>query len=272
MNRLLRIDRIQSRDFLSDIALGTAVLVIALVLMACGGDLTGSVGELGRLRYTLFTDYEVPEGQLTDARIVSGHQQSINVTFTDEGRQDADDPTGISHTASPSAGASIDTVGGSGEMPPSFNIEVSSAGQYMVESMLDGEVFDRIKLTFDEPADFEMILKIRAPYAESFTTVTDPKSTIACVEGSQITVDAAPLDVSGDRLAGKVSSRVTVDPKWAAVPGVGIVESYEDGVWKANGQANLYFVEPGMATVTITDPVSGAIESATFDVSPIPKS
>ena len=84
-----------------------------------------------------------------------------------------------------------------------------------------------------------------------------------------MTVDAAPLDNSGARLAGTMQNDVTVDPVWMAVPGVGVIESYEDGIWVSDGQVNFYFVEPGFAAITIRDPVSGAASSADFSVSPI---
>ena len=252
---------------------GVLALIVAPATLAvgCGGDVTRSVGELGRLEYSLFTDYEVPQGELTSARIVAGHTQTINVELTEEGRAETDRGGRITHRVTPSEGTDVDDRGGSTENPPSLEIRVTESGEYTIESMLDEELFDRITLHFELPAGFDMLLHTREPYSQDFDPVFDTSQAITVVEGTHVTIDTAPLDAEGQRLAGVVETEVIIDPQWMAVPGVGVRESYENGVWYSTGQANIYFIEPGQASVHVFDPVSGASGSATFNVTPIPK-
>jgi hypothetical protein len=50
-------------------------LIGAVLLLAAGGcgDWTGTTGNEGRLVYSLYTEYEVPETDLARAKIVTGH-------------------------------------------------------------------------------------------------------------------------------------------------------------------------------------------------------
>lgn len=249
--------------------LRSTLLVATVALTGCG-DSTSSVGELGRLRYLLFTDYEVPEAQLDEARIVTGHTQRIELDMTSKGHDDISRPEGVRHLVNPAGDTEIRTLGSSEGFVPDFDLRVGEPGTYVVSSTLDGNEVDRIKLTFEAPASFDLLLKSRAPYASDFEPV-ELDATTELAEGSQLTIDAAPLDADGRRLAGIMGNDITIEPSWIAVPGVGVIESYENGIWTSEGQANFYFVEPGEATVTVKDPVSGASRSTKFTVTPIQK-
>ena len=245
------------------------VIAIGCIAVGCGYS-TGSVGEHGRLKYALSTDYDVPESGLTEARIVTQHPQRIRVSFAEEDHADTGGGS-LVHRVTPSAGVTLSSESGLVDKSPDIEITVTTPGVYSIESLLDGAVFDRISLHFAEPESFELLLEAREPYATRFRSLGEQGAVVECVEGTQVTVDAAPLDAAGRRLAGKIQTRAAVDPAWAAVPGVGVIRSYEGGVWKIDGEANVYFIEEGRATLTVSDPVTGASHSATFDVSPIPK-
>ena len=230
-------------------------------------DATSSTGEEGSLVYSLYTEYDIPEVELTDARIVTGHEQRLSVRLTPGGRQRVSSMASIRHTVRPALGVTMTEEGGADGEPPDLRILVSEAGVYTVESSADGEVLDRIELTFAEPAGVELLAHVRPPWGESFEAASgDP---IALEEGSQVTFQAAPLDAGGQRLAGDLTTSVAVDPSWAVVPGQGVVETYEDGVWTVGGEVSFYFIDPTQVTFTLTDPVSGASGAQRFDVAPI---
>jgi hypothetical protein len=230
-------------------------------------DVTSSTGDKGRLLYSLSTDYDVPQGELTDARIVTRHEQYIMVQLTALGRQELKSPHLLQHSVVPAEGVTI-TSGASGEGdPPDFRILVSDPGVYTVETTDGGELVDRIELTFAEVGGFELATMVRAPWAEGFDTAGgDP---ILVEEGSQVTFQPVPLDLEGQRLAGDLSTTIAVDPEWAVVPGQGVIAAWENGVWSVKGEANFYFIEPTLVTFSVTDPVSGATGAQVFDVTPV---
>ena len=85
-----------------------------------------------------------------------------------------------------------------------------------------------------------------------------------------MTFQPIPVDAAGDRLAGDLTTTIAVDPEWAVVPGQGVVETYENGVWTVGGEINFYFIEPTLVTFSVIDPVSGATGEQLFDVTPVP--
>lgn len=246
-----------------------ALLLASLLAAACG-DSTSSSGELGRLRYTLVTDYDVPQSELTEARIVARHEQTIQVSLTFKGRQDVEHPADIRHALTSTTGAEIETLTSGSEEPPGFEIRADNPGLYTVESKVGEELIDRIQLRFEAPVGFELICNLRAPGTSAFVPVQTDVGPIPCQEGSQITLDAAPLGADQNRLAGRIQTTIRYTPTWAAVPGVGVLAASEEHVWAASGQANFYFIEPALVTFTVTDPVTSASGDATFDVAAIP--
>lgn len=245
---------------------GLALLAGSALLLACG-DITSSSGELGRLNYSLYTDYEVPQSQLTAAHIVTGHTQRLDVVMTSQGRKDIKNPESIQHSVSPTDGVTISTALTSPGIPPSLQINVTNPGDYKISSHEGDTEVDRIGLHFDRPTSFSLLLQARAPYAKDFQSISAPTS---LVEGTQITIVSAPLDSQKQRLAGMMQNTLTLTPHWIAVPGQGVVQAYEQNVWTMDGTANFYFIEPGTATLTVTDPVSKASSSAVLTITPMP--
>jgi hypothetical protein len=247
-------------------------LCIAGLVAGLGGcqDLTSSTGAKGRLIYSLFTEYDVPERELTEARLVTGHEQRLLVSLTPRGRQEVEMPGQIQHTVLPAQGVFLTNEGGGEDTPPGMRILVSTPGIYTIQSRIGSELVDRIDLTFEEPAGFELLTHVRAPWEQDFQRASgDP---IAVEEGAQVTFQAVPLDGAGQRLAGDMTTDMAVDPIWTVVPGQGVIEAYENGVWTVGGAVNFYFIEPGLVTFTVIDPVSGATGEQVFDVAPVTRS
>lgn len=248
-------------------------LLSSCTLALCTGLLSGcvdaisSTGQEGLLVYSLYTEYDVPEIELTDARIVTGHEQRLTVHLTTEGRERVASTAIIQHTVLPDVGVTMIEEGGAAGEPPDLRILVSEPGVYTVESRADGEVVDSIDLTFEEPAGIELLAHVRPPWGTEFQPTSG--DLIAIEEGSQVTFQAAPLDADGRRLAGDLTTSLTVDPSWAVVPGEGVVETYENGVWTVAGEVSFYFIDPTPVTFTVADPVSGASGEQRFDVAPI---
>lgn len=239
----------------------------AMLVGACGGDLTFSHGELGRLSYSLYTTYEVPQDDLTEARIITGHEQWIDVSLTSKGRAEIENPGSISHRFDPSDGVTVVPPSFDSGYVPSVCFTVTKPGEYTLESVADGEVVDKIELHFETPSSFELSMKVRDPWGNDFNVVTgDP---VSVDEGSQIVLLPIPVDADGGRLAGVMSTEVAIDPEWAVTPGCNVLSNTEDVLWGGGGPDNYYFIEPVLVTFTISDPVTGAIESQSFDVQPV---
>ncbi|MEM9490628.1 MAG: hypothetical protein AAGC55_15890, partial [Myxococcota bacterium] len=199
--------------------------------------------------YTLFTDYGVPESQLTDARIVTGHQQRLEVSLTAQGRLDVLQPDRVRHDVVPPNPDILISQDSSTELSvPDVLITVSEPGTYVLESTEDGELVDRIELTFERPGSFQLITQLRDPWTENFIEAEGEIITVE--EGAQITFQAIPLDPGGQRLAGDMQTTISLDPMYMAVPGQGVIDTFEGGVWSVQGDVNFYFIEPGSATFT----------------------
>src|SRR6187549_831045 len=86
-------------------------LLIGLLAIGCG-DITDSIGEQGRLRFSLATSYDVEEDELTDAVIVARHVQRLDVDLTNMGEDDIAEPDEINFRFNPDANTSISTLSG----------------------------------------------------------------------------------------------------------------------------------------------------------------
>lgn len=240
-----------------------------LALLSFSGcrDTTRAVGEHGRVEYTLVTSYDVPQGDLRDARLVTGHEQTLELELTDRGRRDIGNPARLQHRISPALHAQASTdADGSGDA--SVKLTVDDPGVYTVESLLHGEVMDAIDLEFARPAGFEVLVRVRPPWGETFREVASG-GTIEVEQGSQITLQPIPVDASRRRLAGKLHTRVDVAPDWAVTPGVGVLDVDEWGVWAVKGALDFYLVEPGALTFTFRDTVNDVATTQAFEVGPV---
>jgi hypothetical protein len=230
---------------------------LSLGAIGCG-DLIGATGDEGRLRFTLYTTYEVEETDLRDVTIVGGHEQRIDVELTSKGEDEIDEPSQIRYSLTPSAGVTIDEdPDADDDDPPDIEITVDEPGDYRLEATVGTEVVDSIDLSFAPSTALELDVRVRSPWDDDFTTVPSGEVT-AMEEGSQATFLPIPLDDTGDRLAGDLTTEVAADPEELVVPGASIGGVYEDGYWLVVGAIDFYFIDPGEVTITITDPVSGA--------------
>ena len=240
---------------------------LALALLATGcGDMNSSTGQLGRLNYSLHSDFLVDGSALVGTSILTGHPQTIRVDLTDSGEDDANNPEDIEHTATPSEGVTIETWESSSDVG-SMTITVTTPGDYVIESMLDGQVFDWLTLTFDSPSSMDLVTWLRQPNGEDFDQASG--SPIFADEGTQAAFVPIPLDASGDRIAGDFVPVISADPEWAVVTGVNVLGIYEQNVVVARSPASVYFIEPGAIAITIADDVNGVDAVADFDVAPV---
>ena len=242
-----------------------ASLFFALLTAGCG-DMNASTGELGHLNYSLHSDFVVEGLALVGTPILTGHPQRINVSLTDLGEGEATSPEQIEHVSTPSSGVTLETAE-SGSDVGDLTITVATAGDYVIESMLGGEVFDRITLTFDTPTSMDLVTWIREPNGQDFDEATG--SPILVAEGAQAAFVPIPLNESGDRIAGDFVPLVDADRSWAIVSGVNMLGIYEQNVVVALSPASVYFIEPGAISIAISDDVNGVDGVADFDVSPV---
>jgi len=243
------------------------VASLALVLFATGcGDLSSSTGELGRLNYSLHSDFLVDGTALVGTSILTGHPQTIGLDLTDQGENDASNAEEITHTVTPADGVTIE------EWNPDDDVgwvtlTVETPGDYVLESNLDGSVFDRITLTFDSPSTMDLVTWLRAPNAEDFDQAGT--GVLAVAEGTQAAFVPIPLDANGDRIAGDFVPEISADPEWAVVTGINVLGIYEQNVVVARSPASVYFIEPGAISIDIADTVNGVSGTVDFDVAPV---
>ncbi len=241
-------------------------LAIAL-LIGCGGDITSGVGENGLLRYSIYSAYEIDEGNIKDARIITGHPQVIDVSMTTLGRAQIGNPSFISHQFDPAEGVSVfenSTYYENSEYVQSARFTVNTAGTYTLESLDGTEVVDHIDLDFEAPGGFEMSMKVRDQWGDDFVIRTG--NPVPVDEGDQVIILSIPVDSSNGRLAGTMTPDITVDPHWAVTPGHNVWSNTEDVTWEYDGAPDYYFIEPGIVTFTVSDPVSGASTDQSFSV------
>jgi hypothetical protein len=248
----------------ASIARSFGALLAALLAIGCG-DITDSVGEQGRLRFSLATSYEVEESELRDATIVAGHAQHIDVELTNKGEDDIEEPDEITYRfrLSTEADADVSTQLAGGDDPPDVEVNVHRPGTYELEALYKGKVVDAIELSFDSPDSLEIALQIRRPYDDDFDPVSG--TSVQIEEGTQAVF--LPIPKKGtQRLVGSILTEVSATPRELVVPGEGASFVAEQGVWSAEGNIDFYFIDPGMVTVTISDPVSKASGSFNFEV------
>jgi hypothetical protein len=248
----------------------TAFLALALLSLATTGcgDLTSATGELGRVNYTLHTNYLVQEAMLTQVGIITGHQQHIGTRLTDSGEDRAgDDGEEITHSVSPSEGVTLEAQESGDDEIADIYVTVDDPGGYTFESHLNGELFDRINLVFETPVELELLTRVRVPYSDDWDTLNDGETLVE--EGSQVAFLPIPLNDVGDRIAGDFDVLLEADPEWAVAPAYNLIGVYEQNIVGSASPVSIYFIEPGEVTVTLTDTVNGTSASWLFDVLPV---
>ena len=229
-----------------------AWFIAALQAAACHGDYTSSTGEMGRISYGLYTDYESHQGELTDLPMMTGYPHSMFARLTSKGERKAGRRgSDIVHRT---GGAAVSHLG-DGEDAPDFRIETHIAKTVTLESVLDGEVFDYIELEFKDPTHLDLVTWVRQPWEEDFHK-QGLHMPMVVEEGTQISFLAVPM-ADDLRLAGDFTPEITVDPPSLAVPDAQVVAVQEGGLTLLGEPVTYYAIEPGTVTFTLTDPVHG---------------
>ena len=230
---------------------GLTLLPLYLVCIGCGSTTSG-VGELGRVRYALHSDFVADQLDLDDAAIVTGHAQYISTELTDKGDKKAgDDAHKIRHHVVPAGSSASMTNLDSDHDVPDFRLSALQSGSYTVESKLDGAVFDWIDLSFVEPDNIAVVAWVLAPDTSDWVDYQGlgPHS----VElGSQVTFLPIPC-ANGDRLVGDIEVDLAVNPETSVVQGENVLGVYEQNVVTTSQPVSVFFVEEGEVEVTLSD-------------------
>lgn len=234
-----------------------------LVLGACG-DFTSSTGALGRVNYSLHSDYEIDPTDLKEVEIITGYTQFFNVSLTEDGEDLADEPQDIFHRIEPSGGTVIQTNQSDSQVPD-FSVSVENTGVYRISSMLDNEVFDYIDIAFERPSDLDVIAWTREATEDEFTRTNDAEPVVQ--EGAQAAFMLVPLNEHGDRIIGDFDPKITADPDWMIVVDYDVIDAYEDrGVVGAMSTCSIYFLEPGSVTLSLEDEQNDISTTMSFKV------
>lgn len=241
------------------------ILAFAASLVGCG-DVTTGTGDLGNVRYALHSDHLVDDPSLQEVTLIAGHPQHLSCSLTDQGDTEAGSSADqIVHSVTPE-GATVENFGnedGIGDL----EVTVTVPGAYSIESHLGDELFDTIELNFDVPTELDLMTRVREPYADDWETLPETTSTIG--EGAQVALLAIPVDSTGTRLAGHFDVEVIADPTWAVAPSWNVLGIYEQNIVGGSEPMSLYFVEPGLVSITITDLANGVSVTRDFDVLPV---
>ena len=239
--------------------------MLYLALIACGGDLLLTTGELGRINYTLNTNYQMDEIRLNEAKLATGYPQEISASLTLKGwKLVEDEPYLIYHSSPDSVTVDSETLLDGAVVVPGFTIQAADAGTYLIESKKQDELIDQIQLEFVQPDDISIISWIRSPDTEEFAQ--QEGENIPVVLGSQAAFIPIPM-FEGSRIVGDVEVEITVDPPEYAVVGYNIESVTESGVNFNASPASIYFVQSGEVRISAKDVVNGVISDQVFTVS-----
>ena len=239
-------------------------MVFLLSLLACNGDFLATSGELGRLNYTLVTNYKMDSFNLAEAKMVTGYPQRIDASLTIKGWKMVEDQPFLVYHSSPDD-ITVDSESIlDGELGvPGFSVQADSEGTYLVESYLKDDIVDQIHLQFVKPTDISVVSWIRSPDSEDFTEASGDN--IEVTVGSQAAFIPIPV-FNGERIIGDIDADITIDPPEAAVVGYNIEEVSEGGVESSAYPASIYFIEPGTVRVGATDTVNGVTTWQDFTI------
>lgn len=247
-------------------------LIIALSLsplVACGVDKASANGEMGNISFGLVSDYYLDEKDLTEAPIVTGYDQSISTQLTEAGAAAAggnDDE--IEYRVVGKTDVEIDDSGAENDKDQgdihSFGILGNEEGEVTVEATLKGEVFDRIKFSFQRPTDLELVMFARAPYEEGFAAITESETT-QLEEGTQLAWLSIPT-VKGDRLLGNIVAEMTAVPAENVVPAANVEHVNEEAAQSIFRADSLYFISAGSVSVNLTDAENEVSQAAEFEI------
>ena len=238
------------------------LLLPLLFLVGCE-NYTGSVGELGRIVYGLSSDYEVDDVGLSGALIVTGHPQRIMTSLTSSGEGRIREPGEVSHRVTPVEGALLEHSYEDDGIAD-FDLTVELEGVYTVESLVDGNVVDRIDLTFGTPSYLDLITWIREPNEEGFDDVTDEGTPVP--RYTQVAFVPVPMGEGEQRLVGDISVETSASPEGAIITGSNVYGVFEQIVLATSNPPSIYLVEPGAVSITVSDVPNGVDAVRDFEV------
>lgn len=228
--------------------------------VACGGDAKGTTGKEGRLTYTLYTRYEVPDSDLAGSKIITGYTHFIDVALTAKGQQDIAIPKDVVHSVS---GAALNTLA-FGEDVPDFNITATSEATLTIQSKVGDTLMDEVAFTFATPDSLDVVTWVREQGSDSWTKGTGDN--MAVQEGAQVTFVPLPMK-DNTRLAGDVTVEVSANPADAMLTGNNLLAVYENEIYSMSYPVSFFFVETGSVTVTFADAIYGVDVDQAFTVS-----
>ena len=240
-------------------------MLMLLALFGCNRDILFSSGELGHINYTIVTGYQIDGLSLNDAKLTVGYPQEIDASLTIQGwKVVGDQPFMVYHSTEESSMTVDSETLLDGDLGvPGFSVQADSAGSFMVESYLQGELVDKISLEFVVPTDISVISWIRGPEEEEFSSAEG--DTISVSAGSQAAFIPIP-EYEGNRIVGNIDAEITIEPAEAAVLGYNIDSVGENGVEASSSPASIYFVQEGNVQVCATDTVNTVTTCQDFEV------
>lgn len=249
------------------------------LVVACGGctgvEILSSDGELGRLSFSVMSDFYVPGEGIGDTPMVTGYPQTLLVALTPRGQRFDDradeivytiDLPGVTVQQTPPEGdrGEDDTDASS---PPALTVLATDEGTGRLTAEVDGEVVDYVDVAFAAPTDLEMVMFSRAPWTEPFVRVQQGEGALPVDLGAQLAWLAVPVR-DGERLIGGLTPDVSADPLGAIVPGANVENVNEDEAQSFYTSDSLYFVMEGPVTVSWTDTANGVAGQQLFQVGP----
>ena len=239
--------------------------MLYLALIACGGDLLLTTGELGRINYTLNTNYQMDEILLNEAKLATGYPQEISASLTLKGwKLVEDEPYLIYHSSPDDVTVDTETLLDGAVVVPGFTVQATEAGSYLIESSKQDELIDQIQLEFVRPDEISVISWVRSPDTEEFAQQDGDNISVSL--GSQAAFIPIPM-FEGSRIVGDVDVDITVEPPEAAVVGYNIESVSESGVNFNASPASIYFVQEGEVKIGATDVINDVTTYQTFTVS-----
>jgi len=245
---------------LTSVPLWVALFVTGAALCACG-DLTSATGHFGNLTYGLYTDYEVG-GSLGSVSLITGVPQHIEVSLSIFADDELEDGYGISHEVWPDDGVNIsqdfDLLG-----VADFSITAWRPGSYTITSSQYGRMIDMIDLRFATPAKVKILSDVRGPDEDYGTQYSGYRIDIR--EGSEVCFWVLLTDGMGRAVVGQYDMAVTASPAYSVVTGGGFGSTLGPVNYQRAARS-LFFVEPGLVTITVAGENGGFRASQRYQV------
>ena len=232
-----------------------AVAILPMTI-ACESPSSGE-GELGNVHYSLSSRHSVP-GELTEVGIVTGHPQLLETALTEQGAKNTNRPKSTRHFIS--GGGRAENQDGADALPDVV-LTVSTPGTYLLETLNNEGLLDKIELTFAAPNQVGLQTWVKGPDATDFNERNAPSVPVEV--GAQVALLPIPLR-GQQRLAGGYELDLSVEPPSAGVVPADVQAVYEQSGWWSHNERSVIFVEEGEVVVTLTDVPNGISTSQTF--------